>query len=135
MAALFICWALLMGLLSQQQVPAPEVPGAQRSLDFEFFKSKVQPIFLAKRPGHARCVACHTGSQAVGFRLQPLPNGRKTWNEEESRQNFEAVKRVVLPGDLRSPLWCILSLKRPVAISSTAEASISSRRMTPSGKS
>jgi hypothetical protein len=102
--ALFAFWALLMGLLNQEQVPSPEVPGAQRSLDFEFFKAKVQPIFLAKRPGHARCVACHAGSQASGFRLQRLPRDRKTWNEEESRQNFEAVKRVVVPGDLRSPL-------------------------------
>jgi hypothetical protein len=99
--ALFVCWALLMGLLSRQQVPSP---AAQKSLDFEFFKTKVQPIFLAKRPGHARCVACHAGPQAPGFRLQPIPRDRKTWNEEESRQNFEAVKRVVVPGDLRSPL-------------------------------
>jgi hypothetical protein len=99
--ALFVCWALLMGLLSRQQGPAPTT---QRSLDFEFFKTKVQPIFLAKRPGHARCVACHAGSQASGFRLQPLARGSKTWNEEESRQNFEAVKQVVVPGELRSPL-------------------------------
>lgn len=101
MPALFVYWVLLMGLLSGQQGPSH---AAQRSLDFEFFKTKVQPIFLAKRPGHARCVACHVGSQASGFRLQPIPRDRKNWNEEESRQNFEAVKRVVVPGDLRSPL-------------------------------
>ena len=28
-------------------------------LDYEFFKTKVQPIFLAKRSGHARCISCH----------------------------------------------------------------------------
>ena len=27
-------------------------------LDFEFFKERVQPILLAKRPGHARCHYC-----------------------------------------------------------------------------
>lgn len=101
MSTLFVCWVLLMGLLNQQRVPSPSAP---TSLDFEFFRTKVQPIFLAKRPGHARCVACHAGSQASGFRLQPLTLGSKTWNEEQSRQNFEAVKQVVVPGDLRSPL-------------------------------
>ncbi|HYL63587.1 MAG TPA: hypothetical protein VE077_13295 [Candidatus Methylomirabilis sp.] len=101
MPALLVCWALLMGLLGQQQVPARSTPPR---LDFEFFKTKVQPIFLAKRPGHARCVACHAHPHASGFELQRLPPGRKTFNEEESRKNFEAVRRVVVPGDLRSPL-------------------------------
>ena len=32
---------------------------AQASLDYEYFKAKVQPIFMTKRPGHARCIACH----------------------------------------------------------------------------
>ena len=27
--------------------------------DFDYFKAKVQPILLAKRAGHARCVMCH----------------------------------------------------------------------------
>ena len=101
MSKLFVCWALLLCLLSRQQVSPPT---NRTSLDFEFFKTKVQPIFLAKRPGHARCVVCHAGSQASGFRLQPLGRGSTSWNEEESRQNFEAVRQVVVPGDLRSPL-------------------------------
>jgi hypothetical protein len=101
LSKLFVCWVLLMCSLGRQQVHSP---ANRTSLDFEFFKIKVQPIFLAKRPGHARCVACHAGSQASGFRLQPLGPGRKSWNEEESRQNFEAVRQVVVPGDLRSPL-------------------------------
>jgi hypothetical protein len=66
------------------------------SLDYEFFKTKVQPIFLEKRPGHARCVVCHeTGTP----RLQPLSEGATTWNEEQSQKNFEAWKRVVVPGN------------------------------------
>src|ERR671924_2393319 len=28
--------------------------------DFDIFKSKVEPIFLKERPGHARCYACHS---------------------------------------------------------------------------
>jgi hypothetical protein len=100
-STLFVCWFLLLKLLSQQPAPSSS---KSTSLDFEFFKTRVQPVFLKKRPGHARCIACHAGSQASGFQLQPLDPGRTTWTEEESRQNFDAVKQVVIPGDLRSPL-------------------------------
>jgi hypothetical protein len=34
----------------------------------------------------------------------PLTPGETTWNEEESRKNFELVKRVTTAGDLGSPL-------------------------------
>src|SRR5690242_7986051 len=106
MRSLGVCWALLLGLLGQQPAPAPGLsPGKSSSLDFEFFKTKVQPIFLAKRPGHARCVACHAGETAPAvFRLQPLSVGSATWDDEQSRKNFEATLRVVTPGDLKSPL-------------------------------
>jgi hypothetical protein len=77
-------------------------PAASTSLDFEFFKTRVQPIFLAKRPGHARCIACH--GSGTPLRLQPLAAGSKTWSDEESRKNFEAVRRVVMPGNANSRL-------------------------------
>ena len=106
MTSLGICWALLFGLLSQQPARASGVsPGKSASLDFDFFKTKVQPIFLAKRPGHARCVVCHAGETGPAiFRLQPLSAGSATWDDEQSRKNFEATLRVVTPGDLKSPL-------------------------------
>ena len=68
-----------------------------QSLDFEFFKTRVQPIFLAKRPGHARCYVCH--STGTPFRLQRLSPGATTWNDEQSRRNFEAAQREVVAGD------------------------------------
>ena len=68
------------------------------SLDFEYYRARVEPIFLKKRPGHARCVVCHAGSNNA-FRLQPLPAGSLTWTEEQSRRNFEIVCRLVTPGD------------------------------------
>jgi len=86
----------LAGLLGQQAAPA------SASLNFDFFKAKVQPIFLAKRAGHARCIACH--SSGTPLRLQPLSPGSTTWNEEESRKNFEAVRRVAIPGNMKSPI-------------------------------
>ena len=89
---LFLAW------LGGQQ-PAPPRPAAQpapSTLDFEFFKTRVQPIFLAKRPGHARCITCHESGQP---RLVALPDGATAWTDEQSRQNFEAWQRVVVPGD------------------------------------
>src|SRR4029450_12117470 len=72
------------------------------ALDYEVFKTRVQPIFLAKRAGHARCISCH--GQGTSLRLQPLAAGSATWSEEDSRKNFEAVRRVVVPGSLKSRL-------------------------------
>lgn len=68
------------------------------TLDLEFFKSEVQPIFLAKRAGFTRCVVCHAGEGRVGF-LEPLASGATEWDDEQSRSNFEAVSRLVTPGD------------------------------------
>lgn len=90
-------WALV-GLLVQ----ASGGPAQARELDFDVFKTRIQPIFVAKRPGHARCIACHGGGTPL--RLQPLPKGRATWTEEESRKNFDAIKRVVVPGSAKSLL-------------------------------
>jgi hypothetical protein len=94
------CWALMLAGLLAQQPAAPSAPSG--SLNYEFFKTRVQPIFLAKRPGHARCIACHGGGTPL--RLQPLAPGTTTWTEEESRKNFETIRRVAIPGDLRSRL-------------------------------
>lgn len=68
------------------------------TLDFEVFRARIQPIFLKKREGHARCFVCHSRG-GTPFRLQPLSPGSATWNEEESRLNFEAAGRLVPPGD------------------------------------
>lgn len=93
--------AALVGVLSlaMLSVAAAQQPA---SLDYEFFKARIQPIFLAKRPGHARCIACH--GQGTPLRLQPLAAGATTWNDEDSRKNFETLKRVATPGNLKSRL-------------------------------
>ena len=80
---------LFFALTLQAAAPAAD-------LDFEVFKSRVQPLLLEKRPGHARCYVCH--STGTTFRLQALSPGAKTWNDEQTQKNVEAVKRVVLPG-------------------------------------
>jgi len=71
-------------------------PASSPSLDFDFFRTRVQPIFTTKRPGNARCVSCHAFGTTM--QLQALPAGSATWNEEESRKNFEIVRSRVVPG-------------------------------------
>ena len=69
---------------------------ATPALDYDLYKEKVEPLLAEKRPGHARCITCH--STGTAFRLQPLPKGRAAYTDEESRKNFAAVSRFVLPG-------------------------------------
>ena len=68
--------------------------------DFQFFKTRVQPIFLKKRAGHGRCVVCHgEGGAPGGFGLQPLAHGSTTWTDDQSRQNYQLALRMIAPGD------------------------------------
>lgn len=88
--------AIRMIALAVAAVVAPLAVG--QSLDFETYRAKVEPIFLKKRPGHARCVVCHEANNS-GFRLQPLAKGARDWTEEQSRMNFQSVSRLVKPGN------------------------------------
>ena len=45
----------------------------------------------------ARCYVCH--SQGTPLVIQALSPGRDAWTEEESRKNFEVIRRVVVPGN------------------------------------
>jgi hypothetical protein len=101
--------AAATGLSTQAGGQPASSTAASPSLDYEFFKTKVQAVFLARRPGHARCVVCHTFNNAA-FKLVPLSPGSTTWNEEQSRLNFELVRRVAMPGYLESKL-----IKHPLA--------------------
>jgi hypothetical protein len=89
-------------------------PDAQTpQLDYQFFKTRVEPIFLKRRSAdHARCYVCHQVAHHGGgpLSLEMLPPGMSFWTEEQSRRNFVAVSRLVVPGDpaasllLRMPL-------------------------------
>jgi len=87
---LALLWALPTAVAQQPG-------GASTALDFEYFKTNVQPIFLAKREGHARCVSCHI--EGTPMRLQEMSPGATIWNEEQSRKNFELVRTRVVPGN------------------------------------
>jgi hypothetical protein len=68
------------------------------TLDFEFFKTRVEPIFLKKRPEHVRCYVCHEGGRR-NFKLAPLEPAQTFWTDEQSHQNFQNVLQLVIPGD------------------------------------
>jgi hypothetical protein len=87
------CFALKLALI----VAVAGVAQAQ-SLDFETYRTRVEPVFLKKRAGHARCVVCHEASNSA-FRLQPLSTGSTKWTEEQSRLNYENVTHLVKPGN------------------------------------
>jgi hypothetical protein len=77
---------------------AAAASAAEPALDYGFFKARVEPIFLKKRPEHVRCYVCHSESNNA-FKLEKLPKGKSFWNEEQSRKQFETVSRLVVPGE------------------------------------
>lgn len=81
---------------------APQSVAQKVSLDYEFFKTRVEPIYLKKRsPDHARCIACHVKTKHPrGFSLEPLSPGNDFWTEEQSRLNFQMISKLVVPGRL-----------------------------------
>jgi hypothetical protein len=86
--------AVLAVAISNPISPAQTAP----KLDYEFFKSRVEPVFLTKRPDHARCYVCHVESNNA-LHLERLSPGAGAWTEEQSRRNFEVVSILVNPGD------------------------------------
>jgi hypothetical protein len=85
-----------------QPAPAPA-----KTLDYEVFKTRVEPIFLKRRsPNHARCYACHEKTKHFsGLMLESLPPGSNFWTEEQSRRNFETVSKLVVPGNLNASMF------------------------------
>src|SRR5580765_6156180 len=73
-------------------------PKAKPTLDYDFYKARVEPIFLKKKAGHTRCVVCHSESNNF-LKFEPLSPGAKAWNDEQSRKNFETVSKLVNPGE------------------------------------
>src|ERR1700688_2066541 len=67
-------------------------------LDYEYFKNRVEPVFLIKRPDHARCYVCHVESNNA-FHLERLAAGANGWSEEQSRRNFAMLSILVNHGD------------------------------------
>jgi hypothetical protein len=80
------------GVASAQEASTEKSP-----LDFQVYRTRVEPIFLKQRGEHARCYACHSQNESF-FHLQRLMPGQTTWTEEQSRLNFRSVSKLVIPG-------------------------------------
>jgi hypothetical protein len=111
LATAILLYAAAPRAKAQTQASAPD--DAKPQLDYEFFKTRVEPIFLKRRSDeHARCYVCHQMMRHGGgpLSLEMLPSGADFWTEEQSRKNFETVSKLVVPGNpdlslfLRMPL-------------------------------
>lgn len=71
---------------------------AEVALDYEYYKNRVEPVFLNKRDDHARCFVCHADANNA-FKLQKLSGKSKTWADAESRKNFAVASALVTPGN------------------------------------
>lgn len=105
--ALLIVVAVFAGVTATKVLAA----GSQNvTLDYEVFKTQVQPILSSARKGNARCTACHSRGGGNSY-LEALAPGSDVYTEEQSRRNFERVQRLVVPGE---PLKSVL-LINPLA--------------------
>ena len=96
---------LVVGASAFAAVPSGGAPARQDAsksvtLDYEFFKARVEPIFLERRPTHARCYACHASNTGPQY-LVKLSPGATSWNEEQSRKIFQNVSKLI---DLDEPM-------------------------------
>jgi hypothetical protein len=82
-----------------------------KALDYEFFKTRVQPIFMSKRAGRARCIACHQNRTALA--LATLAPGAKGWDEQQTRHNYEVASQLVVPGQPMSSRLLMHPLASP----------------------
>ena len=105
--------ASAVALFTPAPLAAQESSASKPSLDYEFFKTQVQPIFLKKRvPDHARCYVCHETSHHNGrdFFLERLADGASSWTEQQSRANFKVVSTFVTPGNPLTSMFAIMPL-------------------------
>src|SRR5258708_12465557 len=82
MAARRVKLVVMAALLAAAAAPLMTLRAAP-ALDYEFFKARVQPVFLQKRDGHTRCYVCHAESNNA-FPLERLSPGASTCSEDHS---------------------------------------------------
>ena len=93
-------WRVIADWVSKGSPAGPSASATAKiqGPSFDFFKAKVEPIFLKTRPGHARCYSCHN-QPGRPFYLEPLSAGSSNWTEEQSLHNFQSALQEVVPGD------------------------------------
>src|SRR5258708_13986551 len=71
------------------QAARPPSPPAD-VLSFQTFASRVEPVFLKERPGHARCYGCHSDNNR-SFHLEKLSPGPTNCTADQSQTNFKNI--------------------------------------------
>src|SRR6267142_2426442 len=71
---------------------------AQSPLDFETYRTRIEPIFLKMRKGGVRCYDCHS-AMPTRLRLERISEGSSSWTEQQSRRNFAVVSQLVIPAE------------------------------------
>ena len=97
LAGAFLFYVFTPASSAQDSAAKPTV-----ALDYDFFKARVEPIFLKHRSDdHARCYVCHQMAHHNGgpLSLEMLNPGATFWTEDQSRKNFETVSKLVVPGE------------------------------------
>lgn len=97
-AFVIVAPASFVAAQSAESATRQDASASTQSVDFEFFKTRIEPIFLKRRPGHARCYACHASGTGPQYLVKMSP-GSSFWAEEQSRKNFENVSNLVNPED------------------------------------
>ena len=107
LSALTIALCISNPFSAIQAAPVQQEAATPPTLDYEFFKTRVEPIFLKRRsPDHARCYVCHEiAKHHSGLNLESLLPGNTFWTEEQSRRNFQTVSRLVDPGNPDSSIF------------------------------
>ena len=70
------CLLLFVGLGLLISVAASQAAQQTPQLDYEAYKARVEPIFIARRAGHARCYACHALGAGEGNAPASMQIGR-----------------------------------------------------------
>jgi len=110
-AALILIVAAVLAhspVAAQRGAPPPgaqqAAPAAPIALDYDVYRTRVQPILVSPRKGNARCISCHSRGGGNAY-LEPLVPGSTTYTDEQTRRNFDRVARLVVPGEpLKSAL-------------------------------
>jgi hypothetical protein len=101
---------LLRFTMAAALAAASSVASAQ-SLDFEVYRTRVEPIFSKARAGHARCVVCHAEANN-SFKLQAWGAKTKAFTEAQSRLNFQMILELVTPGNPEGSLLLLHPLAK-----------------------
>jgi YVTN family beta-propeller protein len=95
-----VCTCVALPASADSEKPCQQTDSSKTpvSLDFAFYKSNVEPIFLKVRTAHARCYSCHSEANRL-FHLQKLPPAATAWTEDQSHENFQSALHLVVPGN------------------------------------